>query len=51
MSDPMPPRDLLPMRVPQNIQDAAAQAAAAAQAEKKPTVEVPRRGPEITEIG
>ncbi|HIY95913.1 MAG TPA: DUF3710 domain-containing protein [Candidatus Rothia avicola] len=50
-SDPMPPRDLLPMRVPQNIQDAAAQAAAAAQAEKKPTVEVPRRGPEITEIG
>ena len=53
-SDPMPPRDLLPMRVPQNIQDAAAAqaaAAAAAQAEKKPTVEVPRRGPEITEIG
>ena len=52
-SDPMPPRDLLPMRLPQNIQDAAAQAAAAAaaQAEKKPTVEVPRRGPEITEIG
>lgn len=53
-SDPMPPRDLLPMRVPQSIQDAAAAqaaAAAAAQAEKKPTLEVPRRGPEITEIG
>ncbi|MDY6052060.1 MAG: DUF3710 domain-containing protein [Rothia sp. (in: high G+C Gram-positive bacteria)] len=51
-SEPMPPRDLLPMRVPQQIQEAAdAQAAAAAEAQKKPTVEVPRRGPEITEIG
>lgn len=54
-SDPMAPRDLLPMKVPQNIQDAAAAQRAAqeeaARAAAKPTVEVPRRGPEITEIG
>lgn len=51
-SDPMAPRDLLPMRVPQNIQEAAAQQQAAAREEEpKPSLEVPRRGPEITEIG
>lgn len=50
-SEPMAPRDLLPMRVPQNIQEAAAQQRAAAQEEPKPSLEVPRRGPEITEIG
>lgn len=52
-SEPMPPRDLLPMRVPQNIQDAAAQASATpTEAEQqRPSLEVPRRGPEITEIG
>lgn len=51
-SDPMAPRDLLPMRVPQNIQEAAAQQQAAAREEdSKPSLEVPRRGPEITEIG
>lgn len=51
-SEPMAPRDLLPMRVPQNIQEAAAQQQAAAREEEaKPSLEVPRRGPEITEIG
>ncbi|MFW0119027.1 DUF3710 domain-containing protein [Rothia sp. CCM 9417] len=52
-SKPMAPRDLLPMRVPQNIQEAAAQQQAAAHEgdSSKPSLEVPRRGPEITEIG
>lgn len=49
-SDPMAPRDLLPMVVPQNIQDAAA-AQKAAETAQQPPLEVPRRGPEITEIG
>ncbi|WP_421084634.1 DUF3710 domain-containing protein [Rothia nasimurium] len=48
--DPMAPRDLLPMNVPQNIQEAmAAQQQAAAQ--EPAGLEIPRRGPEITEIG
>lgn len=53
-SDPMAPRDLLPMRVPQSIQDAAEaqKAAQSQQGEKNPAGrEIPRRGPEITEIG
>lgn len=51
-SDPMPPRDLLPMKVPQNIQDAAAaQREAEEQVARQARLEVPRRGPEITEIG
>ena len=53
-ADPMAPRDLLPMSVPQNIQDAiAAQQAAAQQAaaQEPAGLEIPRRGPEITEIG
>ncbi|SLF02093.1 Protein of uncharacterised function (DUF3710) [Mycobacteroides abscessus subsp. bolletii] len=53
-SDPMAPRDLLPMRVPQSIQNAAEaqKAAQAQQGEKTPAgLEIPRRGPEITEIG
>lgn len=53
-SDPMAPRDLLPMRVPQSIQDAAEaqKAAQSQQGEKTPAgLEIPRRGPEITEIG
>lgn len=45
-SEPMAPRDLLPMRVPQSIQEAAAQ-----QENAKPSLDVPRRGPEITQIG
>lgn len=53
-SDPMAPRDLLPMRVPQSIQDAAEaqKSAQSSQDGKTPAgMEVPRRGPEITEIG
>lgn len=59
-SAPMPPRDLLPMRVPAALAEAAQTqnqpAGAQAEAkkvddEKKPSLEVPRRGPEITEIG
>lgn len=50
-SEPMAPRDLLPMRVPQNIQDAAAQQQAADQEDTKPSLDIPRRGPEITQIG
>lgn len=53
-TDPRPPRDLLPMKVPESIlqaQQAQAQAAQHAKAPEQPSREVPRRGPEITEIG
>lgn len=44
--DPMPPRDLLPLRVPAEIA-----AASAAQAADEPSFDVPQRGPEITQVG
>lgn len=53
-TDPRPPRDLLPMMVPESIlqaQQAQAQSAQQAKAPAQPSREVPRRGPEITEIG
>lgn len=45
---PMPPRDLLQLRLPQEMQNAAAAPAAAAE---KPDLEAVKRGPEITKIG
>lgn len=53
-TDPRPPRDLLPMMVPESIlqaQERQAQAEQQAKAPAQPNLEVPRRGPEITEIG
>lgn len=49
-SNPLPPRDLLPLRIPQAFQEAA-QAQQAEQKKPEPAPQVPRRGPEITEIG
>lgn len=49
-SNPLPPRDLLPLRIPQAFQEAA-QAQQAEQKKPAPAPQVPRRGPEITEIG
>jgi hypothetical protein len=46
-NNPMAPRDLLPLRIPDNAvpRDQAAETPA------KPGNEVPERGPEITQIG
>ncbi|QRZ60884.1 DUF3710 domain-containing protein [Rothia sp. ZJ932] len=46
---PMAPRDLLPLKVPAQILEA--QAAPAARAQQEPSLQVPQRGPEITQIG
>jgi hypothetical protein len=43
-NDPMPVRDPLPLRLPKEVVEQAAQP-------EKPGIEPPRRGPEITEIG
>lgn len=52
--DPRPPRDLLPMSVPESILEAQQEnqrKEAAAQASPPQNRPIPRRGPEITEIG
>jgi hypothetical protein len=46
-SDPMAVRDPLPLRLPRDVQETAAQQAAAA---GRPAPAVPERGPEITEV-
>ncbi|MFW0155249.1 DUF3710 domain-containing protein [Rothia sp. P6271] len=50
--DPRPPRELLPMTVPASIQEAQQQAQqqSSVQGKEEPP-KMPRRGPEITEIG
>ena len=51
-TDPMAVRDPLPLRLPRDVQEAAAQQAAAQQdAQGRPAPSVPERGPEITEVG
>jgi hypothetical protein len=50
-SEAMAPREVLPLRLPQEVADEAAQAAEAEAAEQsRPTLDPFRRGPEITEI-
>lgn len=51
--DPMPPRDLLPFKVPENAapQTSDAQSTEQPVRDPQPPVSAPRRGPEITEIG
>jgi Protein of unknown function (DUF3710) len=53
-TDAMAPRDMIPLHLPREVADAAAQAAAEAEAEEgqEPDrrLELPERGPEITEI-
>ncbi|MFW0108015.1 DUF3710 domain-containing protein [Rothia sp. P7181] len=50
--DPRPPRELLPMTVPASIQEAQQQAQQQSTPQgKEEPLKMPRRGPEITEIG
>ena len=51
--DPMPPRDLLPFKVPENATPQASddRPAEPSVRDPQPPVSAPRRGPEITEIG